>query len=494
MKKKLKILMAFSEVAPFAKTGGLGDVGGALPKVLKDLGHDVRVIMPQYRAVNERRYVLRDVIRLQNITVNMGGEALQIQVKSAFLPNSKVQIYFIDYKPYFFREGLYVDAKTGKEYSDNAARFILFAKGALETLKKLQWQPDVVHCNDWQTGMIPLLLKKIYPDDPFYNKVYTLLTVHNFVYQGIYNASCIRLLGEGADPGFSQDEIVTDGMCNFLRTGLTYADWLNTVSETYSREVQSSPEFGCGLEGLLKSRSSEFDGVVNGLDETVWNPESDSYLETPYTAESPEGKLDAKRFLLDKVGLVYREDVPILGVTSRLTYQKGFDLIQAIFPQLMEMDLYFILLGMGETRYHDFFKTMQKKHPKKIKIFLTFDEPLAHQIAAGSDMFLMPSLQEPCGLTQLYSLKYGTVPIVHRTGGLADTIKPYDGKNKGTGFVFDKPEADKLLEAVKSAIQTFSDSPKWKQLMRRGMTEDFSWQTSSKEYVELYYKAISKGG
>ncbi|HDQ44723.1 MAG TPA: glycogen synthase GlgA [bacterium] len=494
MKKKLKILMAFSEVAPFAKTGGLADVGGALPKALKDLGHDIRVIMPQYREVNERRYILRDVIRLQNISVQMGDESLQIQVKSAFLPNSKVQIYFIDYKPFYFREGLYVDPKTGKDYSDNAARFILFCKGALETLRKLQWQPDVIHCNDWQTGMIPFLLKKKHHDDPFFTKTFTLMTIHNFVYQGIYPATSVHLLENGgiADP--SGYPIVEDGTLNFLRTGITDADWLNTVSETYCREVQSSSEFGCGLEDLLKARSKEFDGVINGLDETVWNPEKDSFIETSYTADAPEGKQEAKRLLLEKVGLPYRPDVPVIGMTSRLTSQKGFDLIQAVFPKLMELDVYFILLGQGEARYQSFFRAAQKKYPKRVHVSLTFDESLAHRIAAGSDMFLMPSLQEPCGLTQLYSLKYGTVPIVHQTGGLADTVKLYDGtKNKGTGFFFQKPDPEKLLEAIRTAVQVYADSTRWKQLMFRGMTEDFSWSAASRKYVELYQKAISKG-
>lgn len=484
--------MAFSEVAPFSKTGGLGDVAGALPKALKDLGHDVRVITPQYRLINERRYVLRDVIRLQNIPVQMGEESVEIQVKSAFLPNSKVQIYFLDYRPYFFREGLYVDPKTGSDYADNAARFILFCKGTLETLKKLQWQPDIIHCNDWQTGIIPMLLKEFYDHEPFFSKTFSLMTIHNFVYQGIYDKSFLSLIGESRK--ISKMDTITQGdRFNFLRTGLVYADGLNTVSQTYSQEVQLSSEFGCGLEDILRERTDDFKGVTNGLDESVWNPESDPLIETHYGPENPEDKQEAKKVLLEQLELPYDPRIPVIGVTSRLTLQKGFDLIKAVFPELMKLDIYFVLLGTGDKAYESFFAKMQKKYPGKLRVFLKFDETLAHQIAAGADLFLMPSLQEPCGLTQLYSLKYGTVPVVHATGGLADTVKNTNISEKtGTGFTFTKPEPALLLKTVRDAVAAFADSENWAKLVKRGMLEDFSWERSSEKYVELYLDAISK--
>lgn len=493
MKKKLKILLAASEVAPFAKTGGLADVGGALPKALKDLGHDIRVIMPQYRMINERKYVLRDVIRLQDIPVQLGKKEIRINVKAAFIPNSKVQVYFIDHKPFFFREGLYVDSKTGKDFPDNADRFTLFAKGTLETLKKLQWQPDILHCNDWQTGLIPMFLKTLYADDLFYTKIRTLFTVHNFVYQGIFPQSCLNAFN--LDESFKAEDlgILQDGRCNYLQAGLANADLINTVSETYSQEVQSSPEFGCGMQTLLQKRKKDFYGVVNGLDESVWNPETDEHIPAPYNADDPEGKRDAKAALLERLKLDIDPSTPLIGVISRLTLQKGFDLICDVLDDLMKGDVAMVILGVGDKKYESFFKKAEKKYKTKFRYLSAFDEALAHLIAAGSDMFLMPSLQEPCGLTQLFSLKYGTVPIVHHTGGLADTITQFHNRKKtGNGFVFRKPQADQLLIAIKQALETYASPLLWKKLIRNGMKEDHSWKTSSNKYVQLYQKCILK--
>jgi len=485
--------MALSEVAPFAKTGGLADVGSALPKALKEQGHDIRVIMPQYRVINERKYVLRDVIRLQDIAVQLGKKTIKVNVKAAFIPNSKVQVYFIDYRPFFFREGLYVDPKTGKEYPDNADRFILFAKGTLETLKKLQWQPDIVHCNDWQTGLLPLFLKSLYADDSFYTKIRTLLTVHNFVYQGVFSKKCLPLLNLDENCRIEDLGILQNGKCNFLQAGLSSADLLNTVSTTYSKEVQSSPEFGCGMESLLRKRKSDFFGIVNGLDESVWNPETDDLIPQVYTRTDLGGKQEARKELLERLQLTSDASVPVVGMVSRLTLQKGFELILEAMDDLMKMNLVLVVLGVGEKKYETAFKRAEKKYKNKVRFQPMFDESLAHLIAAGSDLFLMPSLQEPCGLTQLFSLKYGTVPIVHHTGGLADTIKPFQTKKKtGTGFVFKSPSADKMLAAVKEAVKTFANPALWNKLIQNGMKEDHSWQVSSNEYVQLYQKCILK--
>lgn len=485
--------MAASEVTPFAKTGGLADVGSALPKSLKDMDHDIRVIMPQYRIINERKYVLRDVIRLQDIPVQMGKKEIRINVKAAFIPNSKVQVYFIDYKPFFFREGLYVDPKTGKEFQDNADRFTLFAKGTLETLKKLQWQPDVLHCNDWQTGLIPLFLKTLYADDPFYTKIHTLFTVHNFVYQGIFHQKCLASFNMNETFPIKGLGILKDGKCNYLQAGLVNSDILNTVSITYSQEVQSSPEYGCGMESLLQKRKKDFYGIVNGLDETVWNPETDDYIPENYSITDLEGKEKAKELLIEKLQIDINESTPLIGVISRLTMQKGFDLISDVLEDLMQLDVSMVILGVGDKKYETLFKKTENKYKKKFRFLATFDESLAHLIAAGADMFLMPSLQEPCGLTQLFSLKYGTIPIVHQTGGLADTITPFHpSKKTGNGFVFKKPKTDQMFAAIKEALKLYQTPDVWKKVIQNAMKEDHSWKVSSQKYIQLYQKCILK--
>ena len=495
MKGKLKILMVFSEVAPFSKTGGLGDVGGALPKALKDLGHDVRIITPQYQSVNERKYILRDVIRLQNIPVALGSETLQVNVKSAFLPNSKVQVYFLDYKPFFFRKGLYVDPRNGKDYPDNDKRFILFCKGVLETLSKLHWQPDVVHCNDWQTGLVPFFLKTLYKGNPFFSNTHSLFTVHNFAYQGNFPPSSLPLMGYDGSLGLEESGLELYRQCSFLKAGVVHSDVLTTVSETYSREVQGSHAFGFGLEKALRARRSTFFGIVNGIDSGTWNPETDPFLPERYGINGLEGKRIAKRTLLERFGLPVHERIPVVAMVSRLTEQKGMDLVQHAFARILDQGVYFILLGVGDDVYHRFFKQVQKKYPKKVGVSLTFDDPLSHLVIAGADIFLMPSKVEPCGLTQLYSLKYGTVPVVSAVGGLADTVEPFKVKaEKGTGFVFGRPDTASMLTALKQAVRTYADPVKWMKLQKNGMRKDFSWAVSAKRYIQLYGKCQAARG
>jgi len=493
MKGKFKVLMVYSEVAPFAKTGGLGDVGGALPKALKDMGHDVRVITPQYRMINERKYILRDVIRLQNIDVPLGKKKLKVSVKSAFLPNSKVQVYFIHYKPFFFREGLYSDPKTGQDYPDNAKRFVLFSKAVLETLNKLQWQPDVIHCNDWQTGLIPYLLKTAYKEDSFFKNTHSLFTVHNFAFQGVFDSDCIPLIEDENAPDTGDSVAGQNGQCNFLKTGLEYADIINTVSETYAKEAQTSPKFGCGMEGLLKSRKSDLYGVVNGIDDSVWSPENDSLIPEKYSFDAYEKKALNKQALLEQLGLPVDLDKPVIAVISRLTEQKGLDLIQKAFQEIMKLDVYFILLGLGDPLFHKFFTQMGKKYKKQVSVQLRFDDALAHLIMAGSDIFLMPSRFEPCGLTQLYGLKYGTVPVVHLTGGLADTIQSFNSNTgRGNGFVIKKAETRQVVSTLKEVVKIYKNGNTWNKIIKNGMRQDFSWQTSAKKYLQLYQKCVSK--
>jgi starch synthase len=493
MKSKLKILMVFSEVAPFSKTGGLGDVGGALPKALKEMGHDVRIITPQYQCINERKYILRDVIRLQNIDVVTGDERHQLQVKSAFLPDTKVQVYFIDHKPYFFRKGMYVDPKTGRDYPDNCQRFALFSRGVLETLYRLHWQPDVIHCNDWQSALIPHFLKTGFRDNPFFTDTSTLFTVHNFAFQGSFDSKCALALGLDPKAPPAETGIGPDGRVNFLRMGILSADLLNTVSERHAAEVQSSSEFGFGLEKLLHSRKRRFFGILNGIDYHIWNPETDKLIPYPYDLQRLSGKEENKKALLDKFGIPYRQGVPVLAMVSRLTTQKGLDLIRDAFESILSLKCVFLLLGQGEEPLEQFFKKAAKKHAGRVGVSLAFDDPLAHLIIAGSDIFLMPSRFEPCGLTQLYSLRYGTVPVVTPVGGLSDTVEPYKPRSeKGTGFIIPNPSARALVQTIKLAIKSYEDPKTWARIQKNGMKKDFSWEVSAKKYVQLYHKCASQ--
>lgn len=493
MKSKLKILMVFSEVAPFAKTGGLADVGESLPKMLKEMDHDVRIITPQYMVTNERKYILRDVIRLQNIEVPLGQKTIRIHVKSAFLPNSKVQVYFINHKSLFFREGLYVDPKSNRDYLDNDKRFALFNRGVLETLNKLQWQPDIVHCNDWQTGLIPFYLKTTFKNDPFFNHTYTVFTIHNIAYQGNFSIESVKELGidhEHCGPG---GPLEFHGKCSFLKAGIVYADTVNTVSENYAKELQSSSHVSYGFEDVVRSRKKELYGILNGIDDNVWNPEVDSSIPVNYSISSLDGKGQNKQALFDKISLPSQPDIPVVSMITRLVDQKGIDLIHDAFDEIMQLKIFFILLGIGDEGYQRFFIQAQKKYKDKVRIQLSFDEPLSHLIMAGSDIFLMPSKTEPCGLTQLYGLKYGTIPLVFRTGGLADTIRSYDlDPEKGNGFVFDKYNVKQFIKTLKRAVRLYNDKKTWMRIIKNGMKEDFSWRVSAKKYIQLYNKCICK--
>lgn len=489
MKGRLRILYLSSEIAPFAKTGGLADVASALPKALHEMGHEIRLMMPKYGCINERKYTLREVIRLKNVPVKSGDGQVITGVKSAFLPDTKVQIYFLDYKPAFGRHQLYVDPKTKTDFIDNAERFAIFSRGVLETLKILHWEPNVIHCNDWQTSLIPILLKTEYANDPFFKKMTTLLTIHNLAYQGVFNSDVLaqialsdQLLTEGSDFEFY-------GKVNFLKAGILNADMLTTVSDKYAQEVQSDPEFGCGLEGVLSGRKDSFVGILNGVDYDLWNPETDELIPQNYSITNLDKKIENKKALLKKNNLEFKERTPVIGMISRLADQKGFDLIADALDDLMKLNIQMVILGTGDARYHEMFETLRVKFPQKLAVNLKYDNELAHLIEAGSDMFLMPSRYEPCGLNQMYSLKYGTVPIVRTTGGLADTIEEFDLENdRGNGFVFKEYSSQEMLKAIKRAVDLYVDQDVWQDLRKKGMRQNFSWQTSAEKYIKLYSK------
>ncbi len=491
--RQLKICYVSSEVVPFAKTGGLADVAGALPVALKEMEQDIRLMMAKYKSINERKFVLREVIRLKEVEVELGGRKLIADGKTAFLPNSKVHVYFLHIPEYFDRKDLYVDSKTGKEFEDNAERFAFFSKAVLETLKLLYWQPDIIHCNEWQTALIPFYLKTHYKNDEFFQNTRTVLTLHNLAYQGRYpleKAEKIGIPAEYVQPG---REFEFHGQLNLLKGGILFADKLNTVSERYAEEIMSDPEYGFGLEEILQKRKADFSGILNGVDYTVWNPETDNLIPVNYTADTLDKKVENKKVLCRQNGLTFNPDVPIIGIISRLADQKGFDLIAEAADELMSLNIQMVILGTGDPNYHKLLEKLARKYSKKLAVNLRFDNKMAHLIEAGADMFLMPSRYEPCGLNQMYSLKYGTVPIVRETGGLADTVVNFDPKTgKGNGFTFKEYKAAAMMEAIRRAVDTFDDKSVWRKIQQAGMQEDYSWQRSASEYMELYEKALEK--
>ncbi|MFH1197344.1 MAG: glycogen synthase GlgA [bacterium] len=493
--KKLKILFITSEVVPFIKTGGLADVSSALPQKLLEMGHTIRLVVPKYGAIDERKFKIHEVVRLKDLPIKIGHKEVVYALRSSFLvgPKARVQIYFLDNAEYFgSRHSLYADPITGEDFSDNDERFILLARSVFELINKLGWVPDVIHCNDWQCGLVPIYMKTLYKNDPIISQVKSLFTVHNFGFQGIFPKSTFAKTGL-PDELNSENGILHNGKVNFLKSGLLYADAINTVSETYAKEICSNEEFSEGLQKVLSPRKKDIYGIVNGIDDQIWNPEKDKIIEKKYSSKNVEVKEENKIALAEKFGFEYRENVPVIAMISKIHDSKGFDLVKESFKELMKLDIQLVLLGTGDRKYHKFFEDASVKFKNKFTCFLGFDDALAHFIEAGADMLLMPSRYEPCGLNQLYSLVYGTVPIVRETGGLADTVQRFDDKNQnGNGFVFKKYTSEEMMKEIKRAVEIYKDDKKtWTKIMKNGMKSDFSWLNSAKNYVDLYKKITS---
>ena len=482
-----KIWYVASEVSPFAKTGGLGDVTGAFPKELKNKNHEVRVIMPKYKTINERKYILREVIRLKDIPVTINGVTKTINVKSAFLPDSKVQIYFIEIPEFFGRNGIYTDQATGKDFEDNAQRYAYFCKGALETLKILSWRPDIIHCNDWQSALVPIYLKSLYQEDEFLGGIKSVYTIHNLAYQGSFDKSLAPALDLDESLVSDDGTVGHNGQINLMKGAIKNADWVTTVSKSYAAEISSDEKYGYGLQHLLKAKKNKFSGIINGVDYNVWSPENDKFIPFKFSAEKMEGKEQNKQAVLTRVNIPYDQKIPVLGMISRVVEQKGYKILLETMDELMGLDVQVIILGTGDKELEKELKKYQAKYPGKISINAAFDETLAHMVEAGSDMFLMPSAFEPCGMNQMYSLKYGTLPIVYKTGGLADTISELNIEEKtGNGIMFDKFTGKELLRAIKRALKYYKKTDVWEELRLRLMEQDYSWEKPAEEFIEIY--------
>ena len=484
----MKILFVASEVVPFAKTGGLADVAGALPKALAALGHDVRVMLPRYRVVDPAKFTLtKTAVR---VVVPVGARVLEGTLWETVIPGTNISVLCIDQPALFDRDGLYQD--NGVDFPDNLERFSFFSQAALQAIEQLGWKPDIVHCHDWQTSLVCARLALTRATDPFWQATRTILTVHNLAYQGLFPGESFGLTGLPPQ-AFRIDGLEFYGKVNCLKAGLMYADLLTTVSPTYAREIQS-PQFGCGLEGVLIARQEDMVGIVNGIDPDEWGPKTDAHLPSRYSVEELAGKSLCKLALQKRSRLPERH-VMLVGMIQRLAEQKGIDIFVQAAEGLLKLELQIVILGTGEPLYHQKLSDLAAKFPDRLALTLGFDNALAHQIEAGADAFLMPSRFEPCGLNQMYSMRYGTVPIVRKVGGLADTVVDVSPETlrvgAATGFVFEPYTADALLQTVKRAVAAFGDHALWGSVVRHGMQQDFSWGRSAQEYVRLYERALA---
>ena len=477
----MHIAFAASECVPFSKTGGLADVIGALPPALVHLGHKATVFLPRYRQtqLDNPRTVI------PSITVPFDDRYRFCSVLDGGV-RSGVQFYFIEYPPFFDRDALYGTALG--DYHDNAERFALFSRAVLEATKILG-APDVLHCHDWQTALMPILLKTLYDEDPAFATVPCVFTIHNLGYQGLFPPEILPLLMLPWDL-FTMSKLEFYGKVNFLKGAISMADFITTVSRKYSQEIQTA-EYGFGLEGVLRARGNTIAGILNAVDYESWNPETDPHIAAKYSAADLSGKAKCKADLLKEVGMAQDTQLPVVGIVSRFVAQKGFDLVQQVGDRLALEELILVVLGSGQREYEDMFRRLSKQFPQKVAARIAYDDPLAHKIEAGSDLYLMPSHYEPCGMNQIYSMKYGTVPVVRATGGLDDTVEQFDPRTmKGTGFKFREYSGEVMLDTLRTAIGLYrSDQNAWRALMRNGMAQDYSWPNSAREYLKVYERA-----
>jgi starch synthase len=487
--RKLSILMVAAEAHPLAKVGGLADVMGALPRALRQQGHDVRLALPFYRSIRDRAQGTSRVKGAEIYDVALGETTYPARAWKTKLPDSKVDVYLIESSDFFDRDGIYTDAATGEPFKDDAERFTFFSRAVLRLVKMTDFRPDVIHCHDHQTGFIPAWVKYRPTASGLPGGLRTVFTIHNLAYQGDHPKEIGYKAGFGEEMLKAGSGIEWNGRVNMMKAGISFADKITAVSPTYAREIQT-PEFGYGLEGVLRSRSKDIVGILNGADYEVWNPEHDGYIACKYSMQKPQAKDACRRHLIKRLKLDVGSETPLVGIVSRLVAQKGFDILSQVFDRLIGLDLTFVILGLGEKRYEEALAAMAARHPAKVSVNLAFDEQLAHQIEAGCDIFLMPSRYEPCGLNQMYSMKYGTIPVVRATGGLADTVIDFDKTGESTGFTFVEYSPEALFKAMERARKAFVDKRGWAVMMQRAMAQDFSWQRSAESYAQLYIDAL----
>ncbi|MGH8175110.1 MAG: glycogen synthase [Steroidobacter sp.] len=480
----LRICFIATEVAALAKTGGLADVAAALPRELRAQGHDVRVVMPLYSSMGAAALNPTPVAGAQDVDLHLGPHRYRYSLLEARLPESAAPLYLVHCPAAYDRASIYTAGP------DEYLRFLILQRAALDGCQRLGFAPDIAHCNDWHTALIPMLLKSVYGWDRLFSATHTVLSIHNIGYQGVFSAASTYDIG-GDVRALISPETAAGGALNWLREGVRHADRVTTVSPTYAQEI-CTPLGGHGLDAALRARSDGVAGILNGVDYSEWNPAIDRYLAHKYSPQDLSGKAATKRSLLDWLNLQVGDSTPLLGIVSRLTVQKGFDLLFDTLPEIIaSRDLSLVALGSGESHYEEFFANLQRRFPDRVVFHRGYNDELSHLIEAASDMFLMPSVYEPCGLNQMYSLKYGTIPIVRRTGGLADSVQMWDPTNRtGTGVVFNDFDIHGVRWAIHTALDLYKDRDAWSQMIRNAMAQDFSWDKQAREYVKLYEEVI----
>ncbi|HUI58877.1 MAG TPA: glycogen synthase [Steroidobacteraceae bacterium] len=482
----LTVCLLASEAAPFSKTGGLADVAGALTKYLHATGHDVRLFTPLYASIDRARFALTPVPGLQNLSIGVGSHRYRVSVATARMPDSAAEVYLIDCPALFARPTLYTPDP------DEHLRFLAFTRAAFVCCQHLKWSPRILHCNDWHTGFGPLFLRASYDWDELFRSTRSVLTIHNIGYQGIFSAAALGDLGLGARNSLLHQDDLRAGRINPLRHGIMYADAITTVSPTHAREI-CTEQYGMGLQDTLRARGAALTGILNGVDYDEWDPRRDRYLPLHFNPDTLSAKAQLKQKLLQRLSFTVGPATPLAGIVSRLASQKGIDLMFQSLPQVLEWrDLACVVLGSGDPQYEQFFTELQARYPGRVVFRRGYDDELAHWIEAASDMFIMPSLYEPCGLNQMYSLRYGTVPIVRKTGGLADSVEQYDpDSGEGTGIVFNDYDSEALEWALNTALDLHAEPQHWARMVRNGMGRNFSWQRQAGQYLALYERLLS---
>ena len=483
----MKVFFVTGECVPFVKTGGLADVCGALPNAISKLGHEVKIFLPLYASISRYDFALKQLSDLADLPIRIGDRTITFNTWQGRLPDSEVEVFFVDCPAYYHRAQLYTMDR------DEDERFILLQHAVFNIIQHRHWTPDILHCHDWQSSLIPVYLRKNYGWDHLFEQTASILTLHNIGYQGRFPSSSLykaSLSYSDYYPGGPYE--LFDTFC-FMKAGIVYADAITTVSETYAGEIQK-PANGSDLDGILKSRKDSLWGIINGIDEAIWNPATDTHIPFQYNIDSLEVKSKNKEALLKEMNLAYQEEIPTIGIISRFAGQKGFKLLQPIFSDLLQrLQVQFVVLGSGESDIEDFFRWAAAAYPDQVATYFGYNDRLAHLIEAGCDMFLMPSYYEPCGLNQMYSLRYGTLPVVRKTGGLADTVYDYhEYKGGGNGFTFKTYTPYAVYLAILRAVQIFSDKNAWRAMQIRGMETDFSWESSAKKYQHLYQHILQK--
>jgi len=477
----LRILMVAAEMSPYVKTGGLADVLGALPHALCAMGHDVRVVIPRYGLIDGAQFGVRVLCERIPVPIDDGVDFVTVEEAMS----GAVPVWLMAHNDYFNRDGVSM-------YDDDDRRFVFFCRAALESIRQLDWQPDVIHCHDWQTAMIPHLLRTTLAGDSWFQGIATLLTIHNLAFQGVFGHRVLQIAGVPRHDFEVVEAPSASDSVRLLAGGIYYADIINSVSPSYAHDMLD-PEYGEGLDAILRSRRDRVYGVLNGIDSAAYDPQQDAAICAPYAVTALAGKQACKRDLQHSLGLTVSDTTPVLVMVSRLTALKGFDVLDACLESLLgDLGVQVVVMGTGQQRFHDRLNELRARFPHQLAFRLTFDEVLARRMVAGADLYLMPSRNEPCGTAQMIAMRYGAVPIVHATGGLKDTVRPYnDLTNEGNGFAFRPLTPTEFLQTLHKALAMYAQPHLWRQLMIRGMTTDFSWQVAAKQYADLYRRALT---